>query len=286
MKRGGLIFAHNSRDVDYSLLAIISGGLAKKHLNIPVTLVTDKSTIEWMKESNTWDKANSVFENVIEIERPNISNSRRLSDGNESKNVPFINASRASAWDVTPYEQTLLLDSDFLVFSDSLNNYWDVDSSVKISKSMNDIRGDRVGFLDQRVSDTGIHMFWATNVMFTKNEESKVFFDLVKSVRDNYTEYGDIYRFETLQYRNDISFSVVKHILDGFTTNIADALPPLLTVCDRDMLVDIDGDNLLFLVMDPLNFDTFAACSIKNTDVHVMNKQSIVRNKDKLLGMV
>ena len=286
MKRGGLIFAHNSRDVDYSLLAIISGGLAKKHLNIPVTLVTDKSTIEWMKESNTWDKANSVFENVIEIERPVISNSRRLSDGNESKNVPFINASRASAWDVTPYEQTLLLDSDFLVFSDALNNYWDVDSSVKISKAMNDIRGDRVGFLDQRVSDTGIHMFWATNVMFVKNEESKVFFDLVKSVRDNYVEYGDIYRFETLQYRNDISFSVVKHILDGFTTNVSDSLPSLLTVCDRDMLVDIDGDNLLFLVMDPLNFDTFAACSIKNTDVHVMNKQSIVRNKDKLLGMI
>ena len=32
MKKGCLIFAHNNRQIDYSLLALISGGLAKKNL--------------------------------------------------------------------------------------------------------------------------------------------------------------------------------------------------------------------------------------------------------------
>ena len=51
MTNGILIFAHNNREVDYGLLAVISGGLAKKHLHVPVSLVTDHSTKEWLIES-------------------------------------------------------------------------------------------------------------------------------------------------------------------------------------------------------------------------------------------
>lgn len=286
MTRGGLIFAHNSRDVDYALLAVISGGLAKKHLGIPFTLVTDMSTVAWMKESQIWDKANSVFEKITVVERPVTDNTRRLNDGTDSKVVPFINADRASAWDLTPYDRTLLLDSDYLIFSDLLNNYWDLEDSVLISKSMNDIQGDRIGFLDKHVSETGVHLFWATNVIFTKNQESKNFFDLVKYIRDNYNQYSDIYRFDSRQYRNDIAFSIAKHFLDGFETNFDNALPPLLTVVDKDMLCDVKDNKLLFLIADRLESTKFTACTIKDQDVHVMNKQSIVRNKDKLLELI
>jgi hypothetical protein len=286
MKNGGLIFAHNSREVDYALLAVISGGLAKKYLNIPLTLAADAATITWMKESSIWDKANIVFENIIEVARPDTKNVRRLNDGGSSKTVPFINADRASAWDITPYDRTLLLDSDFLIFSDQLNNYWDIDESVMVAESMNDIRGDRRGFLDRNVSDTGVHLFWATNVMFTKNEESKIFFDLVKYIRDNYSQFGDVFRFDTQQYRNDIAFSIAKHIMNGFIENKSNSLPPLLTTIDKDFLHDVTGEKLLFLINDTLNPELFNVCSIKKTDVHVMNKQSIVRNKDKFLEMI
>lgn len=286
MTRGGLIFAHNSRDVDYALLAVISGGLAKKHLGIPLTLITDMSTVAWMKESQIWDQANSVFERITTVERPITDNTRRLSDGKESKTVPFINADRATAWDLTPYDRTLLLDCDYLIFSNQLNNYWDIDESLLISKSMNDIRGDRASFLDKNVSETGVHLFWATNVMFTKNQESKNFFDFVKYIRDNYNQYADIYRFDPRQFRNDIAFSVAKHFLDGFETNLQNTLPSILTVIDKDMLYDVKGEKLLFLIADNLNEDKFNACSIKGQDVHVMNKQSIVRNKEKLLELI
>jgi len=286
MTRGGLIFAHNSRDIDYALLAVISGGLAKKHLNIPLTLITDESTLEWMHESNIWDKANSVFEKITIIDRPVTGNVRRLNDGTDSKTIPFINSTRADAWDLTPYDQTLLLDSDYLIFSDQLNNYWDLDSSVMISQSMNDIRGDRIGYLDKNVSETGVHLFWATNVMFTKNKESKLFFELVKDIKINYNQYSDVYRFDTRQYRNDIAFSVAKHFLDGFETDLSKTLPPLLTVMDRDMLWNVDDDKLLFLIAGPLTEGKYQVCAIKDSDVHIMNKQSIIRNKEKLLELI
>ncbi len=46
MKKGILIYAYNSPTLDYALMGIISGGLAKKNLGIPASLVSDQSTIE------------------------------------------------------------------------------------------------------------------------------------------------------------------------------------------------------------------------------------------------
>ena len=48
MTKGVLIFAHNSTAVDYGMMAVIAGGLAKKHLKVPVSLVADTGTLAWM----------------------------------------------------------------------------------------------------------------------------------------------------------------------------------------------------------------------------------------------
>ena len=286
MNTGGLIFAYNSRDVDYAVTAIIAGGLAKKHLNIPFSLITDKSTIEWMKESKVWDKANEVFENFILTDRPTNYNSRLLNDGTHSSVVPFINSGRSMAFDLSPYDKTLLIDSDYLVFSNKLSKYLELDHSVMIGSAMNDIQGERIGFLDKTVSDVGVHLLWATTVIFTKDAESKLFFNLVKHVEKNYQLFSDLYRYSPKQYRNDIAFSVAKHIIDGFETVLDDALPPILTIHDKDMLVGVNQDKLTFLITDINAPDKFVACTVAGQDTHIMNKQSIIRHKNNLLELI
>lgn len=286
MTRGILIYAHNNRTVDYALMAVISGGLAKKYLKVPASLVTDKSTIDWMKESKIYEKATEVFEKIIEVDRPVTDNIRRLSDGLQNTTVPFINSNRASAWELTPYDRTLLIDTDFLILSNRLGEYWDVDDDVLIGDSINDVYSqNRLGHHDRYVSDTGVKLYWATTVMFTKNQQSKVFFDLVNFVKDNYKHYADLFRFDNRQYRNDISFSVVKHILQGFEQNSHQSLPPVLTALDKDILYDVQNNQLKFLINYNLD-NNFSAANLSGIDIHVMNKQSIVRNKDKLLGMI
>lgn len=285
MKCGVLIFAHNSKDVDYALMAIVAGKLAGNALKVPVSLVTDDSTVSWLKESGSYSIAESIFEHIILIDRPQSVNKRRLADGRDFKMVSFINDTRPLAWDITPYDRTLLIDSDYLIFSDRLNEFWNVEKSVLISTAMNDIRGDRARYLDKNVSETGVHLYWATTVMFTKNAESKVFFDTVKLVQRNYSQYADVYRFNPMQYRNDIAFSIAKHILDGFITDTSQMLPPVLTAIDSDILLDVIGKKLLFLITTPENSEAFLAHSISNTDIHIMNKQSIIRNADKLMGI-
>ena len=286
MKYGILIYAHNSRSVDYALMAVISGGLAKKYLKVPVSLVTDQSTVDWMTESGIIEKATTVFENLIIVDRPTTDNTRRLSDGETSTVVPFLNSNRSSAWDLTPYDRTLLIDGDYLIFSNKLGEYWDVDADVMIGESINDIcNNNRLGYHDIYVSDVGVKLYWATTVMFTKNNNSKIFFNTVNFIKENYDYYADIFRFDSRQFRNDIAFSVAKHLLDGFEEVREQHLPPVLTMLDKDMLHDVINNKLILLASPRLD-SNFCAISIEDTDVHVMNKQSIYRNKDKLLGLI
>jgi hypothetical protein len=286
MNNGILMYAHNTRAVDYALMAIISAGLAKKNLSVPVSLVTDKSTIDWMKESNIYVKAVEIFEHIIEVERPQTNNSRRLNDGVNNSIVPFINSNRDSAWELTPYDRTLLIDTDFFILSNRLQEFWEVDADVLIGDSINDVFSqNRLGYHDKYISDTGIKMYWATTVMFTKNETSKFFFELVNHIRDNYNHYADLFRFDNRQYRNDISFSIAKHILQGYEEDQSISLPPVLTALDKDILYDVVDNQFKFLI--DYNLDSnFCAANISAIDIHIMNKQSIIRHKDKLLEII
>ncbi len=285
MTRGIVIYAHNSRSVDYSLMSIISGGLAKKYLEVPVSLITDKFTLSWMKESGIYDKADEIFEHIIVDNSAQTNNSRKLYDGIDNTVVPFLNFNRSSAWDLTPYERTLLIDSDFLIFSNRLSEYWDVDSDLLIGESIKDIYdNNRVGYHDRYISDVGIKLYWATTVMFTKNSKTKIFFDLVTHIKNNYQYYADTYRFDSKQFRNDIAFSVAKHILNGFEQIDTEDLPPVLTLLDRDILHSVDKK--LTVLVSPRLDSNFCAATVSGVDIHVMNKQSIIRNKNALLELI
>jgi hypothetical protein len=283
MNNGVLIIAHNSRSVDYAKTAIIAAGFAKKHLQVPVSLVTDASTINWMKDSGTYTDAVSIFEHIIETARPLPGNYRILHDGESTDRVPFINSTRSSAYDLTPYDRTLLIDSDFLIMSSQLNAYWDAEDSIIVADSMNDVEGSRIGILDKWVSETGVNLYWATTVMFSKNEESKTFFQLVEFIKENYNYYSDLFRFNPEQYRNDISFSLALHIMNGFEKNTI-ALPPILTIQGKDSLEEVNNNGALKFLIN--HRGSFYAASIANRDIHIMNKQSLIRNYESLKGLL
>lgn len=282
MNNGVLMFVYNNRDIDYARSSIIAGFLAKKHLNVPVSIVTDESTVSWMKKSSIYQYAENLFDEIILTERSKNLNYRNLRNGSlERKSVLFLNDNRCSVWDLTPYDRTLLIDSDFLIYSDRLSEYWGAESSVLISASMKDIEGNRYGYHDVYLSDTGPRLRWATTVMFSKDEESKIFFDLVETIRQNYQYFSDLYNFPPDQYRNDISFTIAQHMLSGFDNSIDYFLPPVLTVQDIDSVQNLEEDSIRIYINDPLSGDDNFLCNLKNVDVHVMNKNSIVENFEK-----
>ena len=280
MNKGIVLFAHNNRQIDYARMSLLSAKLAKKNLKVPVSLVSDPSTVEWMKESDIFLEASKVFEQIIITQRPEDNNMKNYHDGKNKNVAPFTNGNRSSVYDLTPYDRTLLIDTDYLVLSDSLNEFWDVESDLMMSPRYNDIMGnDRIGYLDRHISETGVEMYWATTVMFTKNDYTKMFFDLVAYIKEEYKMFADVFRFNPIIFRNDIAFSIAKHILNGYQKVEEYNLPDVFSVTDQDILYDVSKDKIKFLIS---SMDRYLATTVDNKDVHVMNKYSIIRNYEKL----
>ena len=73
---------------------------------------------------------------------------------------------------------------------------------------------------------------------------------------------------------------------NGFEKNNV-TLPAILTVQGKDILEKINDDGRLIFSVKYFNDDeSFYMSSIKDQDVHIMNKQSIIRNREKLLGLL
>lgn len=288
MTNGIIIFAYNSRKVDYAKISLISASLAKKNLGMPVSLITDESTIKWMEESKIYSLAKKIFDKIIvdEIVEDKI-NERILGDGILSEKIPFHNQNRFKAWELTPYDKTLILDCDYLVLTDNLLNYWNVDEDFLISNGVKDLYyEDRFRYHDRYISDSGIELFWATTILFTKNNFTKVVFDYLKHIKENYVQYSEIYRFDYRVYRNDFVFSIAHHVFNGYQTSKSNNLPELITTLDRDILIDVSNNFKLKFLLEKNPNEEYIATTVEGIDIHVMNKQSLVRNFEKFMDLV
>jgi hypothetical protein len=277
MNQGCLIFAHDS-DIDYGSQAVLAAKLAHKHLNVPISLVADSQTISSI-HANFNDHP---FDSVIEVPKPITNNRRNLA----GTNIGFINANRASAWELTPYDRTLLLDSDFLIFSDTLNKYWNAPYDFLITPGMLDLL-EKKDAKAYKISPYTIDMLWATNIMFTKNESTKILFDLVEHIRSEYEYYAHLYEFNKDQYRNDYAFSIACHILSdhGLSQYHGELAVPLLFK-DSDELIEVkENGQLTFLMQEPQNQKNYILTKAKDQDVHIMNKYSLLDNLPKLLEL-
>jgi hypothetical protein len=105
MTTGALIFAFNNNQIDYVAMAEWSAKNIQRHLGIPVSLVTDVDT----------DTA--MFDQVIYTAIEESTNTRHFSDVGT---VTWHNLNRMDAYNLTPYDQTLVLDADYVVASNQL----------------------------------------------------------------------------------------------------------------------------------------------------------------------
>lgn len=268
MTQGILIFAHNNKTVDYLDLAIVSAKLAKKHLNAPVSLVTDSQTLS----TGNINDINSVFHKIILTDAP-LQNNYRILNG---ESTLFLNSNRWQAWDLSPYDRTLIIDSDLLIFSDRLAQYWNVDADFLICDSMIDAFGNTFNIEDKRVSDKSIELRWATAIMFTKNELTKTIFNTVKYISQEYRYYCDLYEIESRNYRNDIAFSIARHIVCGYQED-TDNLPSILFFNKDSNIVNVTDGLLTF------SYNNTEQLAVKGIDVHVMNKLDILKHKECLV---
>ena len=288
--RGILLFAHNNREIDYVKIASVAARYAKKNLQVPVSLVTDQSTVNWALSNDP--KIMSAFDNLILTDAFTsfVNQDKRYYDGSlDYKKTRFNNGFRTLSYDLSPYEKTLVMDIDLLLMNDRLKHIWDTDIDFMINPDHFNLAQDRDDFEFKRTGDYGIDFYWATVFFFEKTPWTKAFFDLCQHIVENYDFYVFTYRLPSHLMRNDYVFSIAIHIMNGFSNKTKPAKLPcqFYYTLDRDLLHKVNSNkDLTFLVEKKGYNGEYLLTRTTNQNVHIMNKYSIVRNIPALVEAI
>ena len=289
MSRGFLIFAHNNEEIDYTLIALCNALLIKANSKEKsVTLVTDKWSHDWMIEHHGADLVNRAFEHVIFTELPPVTSRQPRSfhdTYSTKKELTWNNHGRVTAYELSPYEETVVVDADYLIMDNSLDHVWGGTSDFMINRNALTLEHKLPHVNEIYVDPFSIPMYWATCFYFRKGETAQMMFNMIEHVRDNYEFYQLLYKLPGRLYRNDYAFSIAIHSLANCIPDGIESLPNpvILTSFDRDELIDVRHNELVFLVNDDEQRWEFRATKVEGLNVHVMNKFSIARMAPKII---
>lgn len=199
--RGVLAFAKNTDAVDYEKIAELSLRLANHYLGIPVKLVNTLPDQPWC-------------------------NVRHDPDTNQT--VKWNNYGRYMAYEVSPWEETIVIDADYLVLTDNLNKLFETTHDYILADSM-ELVGDRVNYNIRQLAPV-----WATVFFFRKTPRARAFFELVGKIQRNWEYYRLLFRHTELQYRNDFAFAMARVVLDGYAKSSSTSMPlNLITLTEK-----------------------------------------------------
>jgi hypothetical protein len=201
MTTGALIFAFDTEHTRYLDMAAYCAERVKHFLNIPVAVVTNNPAAD----------NESVFDQVIYAE-PQGTNSRWF--GDYQQHVTWHNSNRVDAYSVSPWDQTLVLDADFVVNSDQLKLVLGSSEDFLCFRSAYNLARPEETFLDT-FGRYQFPMYWATVMCFRKTTTSQYIFDAMTMIRQNWQHYRDLYHISETAYRNDYALSIALGIVNG-----------------------------------------------------------------------
>ena len=288
--RGVLMFAHNNTEIDYFRLAVVNALLVQKNLGIKnITVVTDPHSLAQGEKTLGKRLIKKAINNIVVIDKDiqfKAKNQRLYKDtSHTAKYLPFYNVNRCDAYDISPYDETILIDVDYLILSDTLNSCWGHNNELMMNWKFQDIMYERKDPSLNRLYDMGITMYWATVVYFRKTEYVESFFNIVKHVKDNPQYYKDLYKWHGTLYRNDFSFSIAAHVMSGFVDKGIPQLPTTLykSFDTDDIHSAVDENTIVMYLEKPRSPGDFMLTKWHGVDIHIMNKWAINRVSDNLL---
>jgi len=274
MSTGALIFAHNNDGVDYINLANFAASRITKFLNIPVTLVTDEA-----QDMDVYP--NNNFQSIIKIPSESAtSNIKLFHDGILFKTgLKWKNLTRNHVYNLTPYDKTLVIDSDYIINSDVLKPALSRSAEFQIYKECLDLAEWRSTDYFKRVNDQSIPFYWATAFIFEKTPATEALFELIGYIKANWNYFRVLYCIKSPLFRNDFAFSIAIHIMNGKTNgNFATELPGKMTYSlDVDVLHAINDTDMQILLQKKEYKGEYIMTKTSGLDVHVMNKYSLAR---------
>ena len=212
MSKGVVLFASNNHKINYVKQATFLAKRISKYMDLPTSIVTDVDI------NDKYPDSVDAFDEIILVNnlKHNYA-SKRYNDGSLSNRVlNFNNGNRADAYFLSPYDETLVMDTDYVVCNSILNNCFEQQKDLLLYKNAVHL-GIHNGTPEfDRISDTSVDFYWATVVFFRKTKLNEIYFNLIKHIQENYMHYRSVYQFKSNVYRNDFAFSIAAHIMNGY----------------------------------------------------------------------
>ena len=249
--RGVVVFAFNSTNVDYVAIADQTSRLISHNLNLPVTLITDIDA-----------DPKFSYDQVIRI---NSSNGNFRTDL-DNQIVEWKNFGRYQAHELSPYYETLLVDTDYLVLDDSLLKLFATDFDYRLMHH----NTTPAGASYEEMGEVSLPFIWATVILFRKTERARLFFNLVGRIQRNYTYYRALYNVREVNYRNDYAFAIANNILSGYSLNEDQGIPWSMFTIDQKIERIMLTDNFIQV------FHEEKATVIPYQNIHVMDKEYLL----------
>jgi len=233
--RGILAFAYNVDTIDYIAIAKHTLNLASKKLDLPYTLITDTE----LKNNN--------------------QNSRY--DIDSQSFIAWRNIGRHHAYELSPYNETLVIDVDYLVADDNLNKIFDIEWDYILQRQSFALTAD----WPKLMGENSLPYIWATVFAFRKTKKSRMFFDLIDRIQRNYAYYSALFNVDQRNFRNDYAFAMADIILNGYT--IANHSIPDNMLAVNQSIKSIELRDKKFVIKDK---DQSYVAPVMN--LHIMSK--------------
>lgn len=258
MTAGVLLFAHNNEHIDYVELAAWSAARIHRHLKLPVCLVTDSATTD------------TVFDHVVQVDEPE-SGERYFED--LAQNVAWKNANRSCAFELSPYDTTLVLDVDYVVASADLLTVFDSSQDFLAPSRAYDVTGVNTFEDLNSFGKFRMPMVWATIMFFRKTPTAQLLFDTVKMIKNNWTHYTQLYQMGRTVFRNDFAFAIAANLMHGQTATWPSWPGTLPSVLPAHVVQQVSADVFSVHYRDAGGKSRYI--ELDSQDFHAMGKRSL-----------
>lgn len=277
MTCGVLLYANNNEKIDYVKQALWSAQHIKQHLGCSVAVATD--SYDYLK---SFTEYKTLIDHIIELDNTStIDQTKKYRDGTMADHrLTWKNTHRHKSYDITPFDQTIVLDTDVIISNDLYKNCWNQPEDFLIDQHPIDLHPDRQDETFTRISDKSIDFYWATAFYFRKTDFTRMLFDMIAHVQDNWTYYRTMYQISQSKLRNDFVFSIAIHILNGFKYNSdwPKSMPShMFFITDNDILYDYNNNKFTVMLDKITHPGEYTINTVKDINLHVMNKFSLDR---------
>ena len=200
MTRGVVMFAFDNPEISYTNIAAWNAKRVQQWLDLPVTLITDQPC------------DHPVFDQIILHTRPE---SNTVSWREQTAGIPWTNQDRYMAYALSPYQETVLIDTDYIINSRDLLSVLATDYPLMCFRRAHDIAIGSTLTEHETFGKYRMPMWWATVVIFRRSQESALVFDAWQMIQAHWDHYRNIYHIDRPMFRNDFALSIALCLVAG-----------------------------------------------------------------------